>query len=1536
MVLRALSSIRDHADWLSLDATILANLTDEDRNERIKKVAKLNHNQLKLVRDSMDFATMSQVQVAASVVQKSLAGIYQQTAASLTVDMKSRTYGIEIVEKISLKVGKVSAPSPFDFKPVLSDIVDIGGALLLGVNNILMTNENPPTDTEDAPDWNYDVNIVVKDDNFDIEVPTNLNTMLEQNVIEKTKEKSRNQVIRIHIAVKRVAREVMKKCVPGEIVPAHSENGASVLTGMGDEPSFKPGPFFIDATSNLKASITLPQGFCPSRYLDPKTKCLEPVGLLMIIWPTINHLYPDSSQFLSSRSRIIDFEVSIKNRIIHMKNEPKEVIFDIPRDISNEKPVNNTRLTKPKEDMNNVLPFIYHKFTMKSKGSSYSIDIIPNGNFPKTAVVFIDNKRLPTPSKFLLGFMMSDFEKGKDGTLTKIISSSESTGGAGSYYIGVANFKSKTSFSKSDHLKSADFNDQISTEYRLAVKVSGCFYFNELKREWSSDGLRLISSSSSLIRCASTHLSSFGAGFTFQPNDLDFTFIYANSGFQNNELIYATLIIMIILYVMMLIWAFRQDKKDTARQGAIPLPDNKVEDKYLYEVIVQTGPDCDASTESNISMILSGDKGDSLVRRLPPSEGVLYRRFEMNTFVMAMPGPLGHINLMRLFHDNSGEEPLSSWQVEYVTFRDLQTNQRSVFELNAWLAFDQEDGKIDKTFMCTDDDNNPTSFSKRFYLTSNRTANQDNLFLSIFMRPLGSRYSRKERVTVFFTFVYLSMLICAIFFNTQSNTPREGFFEYGLITLSIEQIIVALISVACTYPIVMLITFFFKRARPKNLKKCRSLDAIENQKQEQGDEDFSIETDESQSVKPKQKSPIRCLPWWLRYVAWVLSLSCISGSVFFVWAFGITWGEIKVVKFFSSFITTFFLSFLVTQWIKVVVFSCCLSSVLKTDFTIEDIDCDEEKPHLKKDEKWFRKVFIYPNQRKKVYTVVGVQDQNPETKEIQDRLSKEREMRSTIKAIILYSFFLTVIYLLVGGRTDYNGFLLQNHLKNTLIKPGHREFDFSSKVHTSNHWWNWAKNNIIQDIRAQRLYNNDPPYGLKGFLNDWNNRIMGYAIIRQVRSARYNCVAPSPMDKTIEHCSGSRGITNEDSNSYCANWYRNETFPGSCDMEEFKYKTADELKTYMSSGRIGNYGGGGYVIRLTGIQEDLLERFNILQKHHWIDQNTRAVFLEFSVYNANINLFATCVVSAEFNEGGGILPKWRFEPLRLIKSTNYYGTIVTVCEIIFALATFLSTGKEFWKLKNERLNYFANYWNIVEVVILLVSYIAIGLYGQRSILTKEALDRFQVTYGNGYVRMDSAAYIDSFYIYSMGVIVFFSTIKLIKLLQFNKRMNVLSLTIGLCWDELKIFLIAFAIIFFAFSCLFYFLFHTSLEYFSNILSALQTSFKMMMGKFDFEAMNQANSLSPVLFFVFSVMNSMILINIMLTIILQAFGEVKLGLNRMENRLNLIDFTWQSFKIFIRKENSKKTNVTPILTDKKREKVESVDVDAQAEVLPDKV
>jgi len=73
------------------------------------------------------------------------------------------------------------------------------------------------------------------------------------------------------------------------------------------------------------------------------------------------------------------------------------------------------------------------------------------------------------------------------------------------------------------------------------------------------------------------------------------------------------------------------------------------------------------------------------------------------------------------------------------------------------------------------------------------------------------------------------------------------------------------------------------------------------------------------------------------------------------------------------------------------------------------------------------------------------------------------------------------------------------------------------------------------------------------------------------------------------------------------------------------YQTADELGGSVHHGRLAVYHGGGYVQDLLGDNSSVvLDVINELRRNDWFDRGTRAVFIDFSLYNANVNLF--CVV----------------------------------------------------------------------------------------------------------------------------------------------------------------------------------------------------------------------------------------------------------------------------------------------------------------------
>ena len=128
----------------------------------------------------------------------------------------------------------------------------------------------------------------------------------------------------------------------------------------------------------------------------------------------------------------------------------------------------------------------------------------------------------------------------------------------------------------------------------------------------------------------------FGSGFFVQPNTIDFQYVFAAADLADNVTIYMTLIISLIAYISLMIWARLKDLKDVERLGSAPLPDNNPSDKYVYEITVMTGSKRDASCRSNVFFILTGEEAETDVRTLKDTKRTTFEKGGVDSFVMTV------------------------------------------------------------------------------------------------------------------------------------------------------------------------------------------------------------------------------------------------------------------------------------------------------------------------------------------------------------------------------------------------------------------------------------------------------------------------------------------------------------------------------------------------------------------------------------------------------------------------------------------------------------------------------------------------------------------------------------------------------------------------------------------------------------------------------------------------------------------------------------------------------------------------------------
>ncbi|VDK60793.1 unnamed protein product [Anisakis simplex] len=123
--------------------------------------------------------------------------------------------------------------------------------------------------------------------------------------------------------------------------------------------------------------------------------------------------------------------------------------------------------------------------------------------------------------------------------------------------------------------------------------------------------------------------------------------------------------------------------------------------------------------------------------------------------------------------------------------------------------------------------------------------------------------------------------------------------------------------------------------------------------------------------------------------------------------------------------------------------------------------------------------------------------------------------------------------------------------------------------------------------------------------------LLGSPRIRMLKVNNHSCKVARSFKREIPECFGKYNEENDDKNSF-----------GPANSSAFIYQTAEQLETASYWGAVATYGGGGFVQYLTiSDRKQSAASISYLKQNRWINRATRAIFVDFVLYNANINLF---------------------------------------------------------------------------------------------------------------------------------------------------------------------------------------------------------------------------------------------------------------------------------------------------------------------------
>ncbi|XP_071973672.1 polycystin-1-like protein 2 isoform X2 [Engystomops pustulosus] len=634
-----------------------------------------------------------------------------------------------------------------------------------------------------------------------------------------------------------------------------------------------------------------------------------------------------------------------------------------------------------------------------------------------------------------------------------------------------------------------------------------------------------------------------------------------------------------------------------------------------------------------------------------------------------------------------------------------------------------------------------------------------------------------------------------------------------------------------------------------------------------------------------KKITTKGLPWWFVFIGWFLVLATSGVSGFFTMLYGLHYGKDSSIKWLISMAISFFESLFITQPLKVLGFAAFFALVLKK---VEPEDEEETTINGELSAKGDTDLLLESPRDSYIYQPPPPTD----VSRMKNNYIKEQKVFALIREILAYLGFLWMLLLVAYGQRDPNSYYLNKHIENSFT-------DGLEKVCSYQDFFTWANTTLINN-----LYGTYP-----GFVTDGNSKLVGSARMRQVRVKKDTCPIAHVLQTTVGDCRARYSLDAEDMEQYGEKWNISSLGNSSNSNSAWSYRSQSKLKSNPTWGRLSTYRGGGYIVDLGGDRTTASRILQYLFNNVWLDTYTRAVFVEFTIYNANVNLFCLVRLMFETNALGTFLTHADLQSIRLYPYTDGLHIFVVAAEVIYFLFVIYYMVVQAKLMKSLKWGYFQSKWNLLELAIILISWSALSVFVKRTILGNRDINYYQ-DHKDEFVSFNETAAADAALGYLIAFLVLLSTIKLWHLLRLNPKLNMITATLHRAWGDISGFILVIVIMFLAYSIACNLIFGWKLNSYKSVFDSAKTMVSLQLGIFNYEEVLDYN---PVLgsFLVGSciIFMTFVVLNLFISVILVAFSEEQKNHQASEEE-EIVDLMLMKICSFLglrRKKENESTN-----------------------------
>ncbi|GAA6233697.1 polycystic kidney disease protein 1-like 2 isoform X1 [Lates japonicus] len=593
------------------------------------------------------------------------------------------------------------------------------------------------------------------------------------------------------------------------------------------------------------------------------------------------------------------------------------------------------------------------------------------------------------------------------------------------------------------------------------------------------------------------------------------------------------------------------------------------------------------------------------------------------------------------------------------------------------------------------------------------------------------------------------------------------------------------------------------------------------------------------------------LPWWFVFVGWILVIATSGVSGYFTMMYGLTYGKDRSISWLISMVVSFFESLFITQPLKVLGFAAFFALVLKKvdqeEYGEPQIDESLRNPD---DPDAVRAA-------RRDSTCSFYQPPPPtDIERMRNNMIKEQKVFALMREILAYMGFMWMLLLVAYGQRDPNAYFLTQHIRQSFS----RGISDSMSIQDV---FSWANTTLLSNLFGEH----------RGFITDGNSKLVGNARLRQVRVKTNSCHVARSLQQSVPDCHAPYSWELEDMGSYGPGWSRPAGGNASLNLQgPWTYQSQRKLRAYPIWGSVKLYRGGGFVVDLGLDLQNSSRSLQLLYDSTWFDVYTQAIFVEFTVYNANVNLFCIVTLMLETTAIGAFQFRSELQSVRLYQSTGGLHVFVMASEAIYFFFIIYYMFVQGKLMKQQRWSYFRSKWNLLELAIIILSWSALSVFIKRTLLGKRDMDYYQNN-RDQYASFHETAKADAVLGYLIAFLVLLATVKLWHLLRLNPKLHMITSTLQRAWTDISGFLVVMTIMFLAYSITSNLMYGWKLHSYRTLLDAAQTIISLQLGIFNYE---EVLSYNPVLgaFLIGSciVFMTFVVLNLFISVILVAFSQ----------------------------------------------------------------